>query len=122
MLKYNEQHQSLSGFQKFKPHIYFNIGRILSYTILGGLIGAIGSLFPLKFISAGTLTIIASAIMIILGLQMLKIFPFLSRLKIRIPKFFAHKVHEASAKQSGIAPFLFGAATFFFPCGFTQAL
>lgn len=120
--KYNEQHQSLSGFQKFKPHIYFNIGRILSYTILGGLIGVIGSLFPLKFISAGTLTIIASVIMIVLGLQMLRIFPFLSRLKIRMPKFFAHKVHEASAKQSGIAPFLFGAATFFFPCGFTQAL
>ncbi len=120
--KYNEQHQNLSSFQRFKPHIYFNIGRIASYTILGGLIGVIGSLFPLKFISAGTLTIIASIIMIILGLQMLRIFPFLSKLKIRMPKFFAHKVHEASSKQSSIAPFLFGAATFFFPCGFTQAL
>ena len=120
--KYQEQHPELTGRQKFRPHIYFNIGRIVSYTILGGLIGALGSLFPLTFGSTGTLTIIASIIMIILGIQMLHIFPSLSRFHIRMPKFIAHKMHDANEKQSRKAAFLFGASTFFFPCGFTQAL
>ncbi|OGS34660.1 MAG: hypothetical protein A2474_07710 [Elusimicrobia bacterium RIFOXYC2_FULL_34_12] len=43
--KYNEKFPHLSGVKKFKPHIYFNIGRIVSYTLLGGLIGKLGSLF-----------------------------------------------------------------------------
>ena len=120
--KYQEQHPQLSGRQKFRPHIYFNIGRIVSYTILGGLIGSLGSLFPLTLGSTGTLTIIASIIMIVLGLQMLHIFPSLSRFHISMPKFIAHKMHEANEKQSRRAAFLFGASTFFFPCGFTQAL
>ena len=120
--KYQEQNPQLSARQKFRPHIYFNIGRIASYAILGGLIGALGSLFPLTFGSTGVLTIIASMIMIVLGIQMLHIFPSLSRLHIRMPKFIAHKMHEASEKQSRTAAFLFGASTFFFPCGFTQAL
>lgn len=120
--KYNEQNPNLAGYQKFIPHIYFNIGRIASYTLLGGLIGIIGSKLPLSANSGGTLTIITSLIMIILGLQMLKIFPSLSRFHIRMPKFIAHKMHEASASHSRATPFLFGASTFFFPCGFTQAL
>lgn len=120
--KYSQQHPNVEGYQKFRPHIYFNIGRIVSYTLLGGLIGLIGSKLPISASSGGILTIIASLIMIILGLQMLKIFPLLSKLHIRMPKFIAHKMHEASASQSKTAPFLFGASTFFFPCGFTQAL
>ena len=120
--KYSEQHPSLEGYQKFRPHIYFNIGRIASYTLLGGLIGVIGGKLPISASSGGTLTIVASLIMIILGLQMLKIFPSLSKFHIRMPKSIAHKMHEASASESKTAPFFFGASTFFFPCGFTQAL
>ncbi len=120
--RYSENHPNLSGYQKFKPQLYFNIGRIASYALLGGLIGAIGSLFPLYFGSQGILIIIASIIMIILGVQMLNVFPLLSRLHFRMPKFFAHKIHDAKTSHSSISMFFFGASTFFFPCGFTQAL
>src|SRR5713226_3464305 len=37
--KYNAATTQLSGAQRFKPHIFFNIGRIVSYTLLGGAIG-----------------------------------------------------------------------------------
>lgn len=120
--RYSENHPNLNGYQKFKPQLYFNIGRIISYTLLGGLIGAIGSLFPLYFGSQGILIIIASIIMIILGVQMLNVFPLLSRLNFRMPKLFAHKIHEAKSSHNSVSMFLFGASTFFFPCGFTQAL
>src|SRR5262245_24231755 len=41
--KYNEATADLTPGQRIKPHIYFNAGRILSYTVLGGAIGALGS-------------------------------------------------------------------------------
>ena len=45
---YNDNTPGLTGFQRLKPHLYFNAGRILSYTLLGGAIGAIGSALTLS--------------------------------------------------------------------------
>lgn len=122
--KYHEMYPNLTRVQRFKPHIYFNIGRILSYTVLGGLVGALGSFIVISPRSTGILTVIASVAMIIIGLQMLKIFPWLNRFQIKMPKSIAHKMYDTSGngKQHPLAPFLFGASSFFFPCGFTQAL
>src|SRR5881227_2226852 len=39
--KYNEATSALTPVQRVRPHIYFNAGRILSYTVLGGAIGAL---------------------------------------------------------------------------------
>ena len=122
--KYNEAYPNLTGWQKFRPHISFNIGRIVSYTLLGGLIGLLGSVITLSTRVTGILTIAASVLMILVGLQLLHIFPVLNRIQIKMPKFLAHKIYGAS--QTGVpsnrGAFLFGAATFFLPCGFTQAL
>ncbi len=120
--KYNEQNPDLSGWQKFKPSIYFNVGRIISYTILGGAIGALGSVLTLSPRINGVLTLAASGVMLILGLQMLKLFPWLSRFQPKMPKFLAHRIHDMSSGESKTGPFVLGAATFFLPCGFTQAL
>ena len=124
--KFHEKNPELYGWQKFKPHIYFNVGRIASYTLLGGAIGALGSMLTLSATVAGIITIIASLLMIIMGLQLLQIFPWLNKVQIKMPKFIAHKVYDASNQEQKSASknssFLFGAATFFLPCGFTQAL
>ncbi len=120
--KYNEIHPELSGFQKFKPHIYFNIGRIVSYTILGGLVGSLGSVITLSSRFNGYLIIIVSVVMLILGFQLLHLFPGLRRFSPKMPKFLAHKIHDLATSESKAAPFLLGGATFFLPCGFTQAL
>ena len=121
--KYNEKNPLASGWQKFKPHIFFNVGRIVSYTLLGGAIGALGSIFTISSAAAGIITILASIIMIFMGLQLLGIFPWLNGIQIKMPKFLAHKIYDASSQKAGkTSSFLFGAATFFLPCGFTQAL
>jgi len=120
--KYNEAAAEFSGAQRFKPHIYFNAGRIISYTLLGGVIGALGSTFTLSPEWSGLLMIVASALMIALGLQMLKLFPALNVLHLRMPKFFAHAIHDLSQKDVKGGAFILGASTFFLPCGFTQAL
>jgi uncharacterized protein len=103
-----------------KPHLYFNAGRVLSYTLLGGAIGALGSALILSPRVSGMLTLLASAVMILLGLQMLKLLPGVTRLLPTMPKSFGHFVHDLAERDAGA--FVLGAATFFLPCGFTQAL
>ena len=84
--KYNEQHSNFSRWQKFRPHIYFNVGRFLSYIVLGGAVGAIGSTLTLSIRATGVASIIASLVMLILGLQLLNLWPALGRFQPRLPK------------------------------------
>jgi sulfite exporter TauE/SafE/copper chaperone CopZ len=120
--KYNAATTQLGALQRFKPHLFFNAGRVASYTLLGGAIGALGSTFSMSARANALLMILASAIMIVLGLQMLNLFPWLKLLQPRMPKVLAHKIHDVSEKEVKGGAFLLGASTFFLPCGFTQAL
>src|SRR3989344_3217623 len=128
--KYNEKYPHATKAEKFQSHLYFNIGRIISYAVLGAAIGLLGSTLALSPVITGVITIVASALMIIVGLQLLHIFPLLDRIQIKMPKSIAHKFYDASSRQQNsqsksklkLKSFLFGAGTFFLPCGFTQAL
>jgi sulfite exporter TauE/SafE len=120
--KYNEASGNLTSVQRLKPHIYFNVGRVMSYTLLGGAIGALGSALTLSPAINGMVTIAASAVMILLGLQMLKVFPSLTRFMPTMPKAFSHRIHDFAESDTKRSAFVLGAATFFLPCGFTQAL
>ncbi|HUN03796.1 MAG TPA: cation transporter, partial [Niabella sp.] len=61
-----------SNTQKAQPHIMFHVGRLLSFMILGGVLGLLGSAVsfdnPVIF---SILTIIISVVMFILAMQML---------------------------------------------------
>lgn len=119
--KFNEANAHLSRAEKFRPHIYFNAGRILSYTILGAAIGALGMSLDLSSTANGVLMLVASAVMVGIGLQMLGLLP-LGWLRLKLPAAFSQKVNALAASRSNGGMFLLGAATFFLPCGFTQAL
>jgi sulfite exporter TauE/SafE/copper chaperone CopZ len=118
--KYNEATHAAPGIRRFKPLVYFNVGRIVSYTLLGGIIGALGASLALSAEATGILTLVASAVMIVLGLQMLKLLP--ARVLPRMPKIFAHRIHKLASPEAKGGAFVLGALTFFLPCGFTQAL
>jgi len=120
--KYNESHPDLTGIQKFKPHIYFNIGRIVGYTAFGAAVGALGSVLTLSPRANGYLMLLVSLVMLMLGFQLLHLFPGLQRFSPKMPKFISHKIHDLSTTENKKAPFMLGASTFFLPCGFTQAL
>jgi sulfite exporter TauE/SafE len=120
--KYNDATANLTPMRRMKPHIYFNAGRILSYTLLGGAIGALGSALTLSPEINGILTIAASAVMILLGLQMLRLLPSMTRFLPTMPKAFGHYIHDLAERDANGGAFVLGAATFFLPCGFTQAL
>lgn len=103
--------------------IMFVVGRIVSYGLLGGLIGWLGSSFTFSSTATGIITLIAAAYMIIAGLEMLEMAPKWLKCAIpRPPKWLSNRIMDSDGNPHMIAPFLLGAATFFLPCGFTQSL
>ena len=62
--------------KKLQPHIMFNAGRLISYTVLGGVLGLIGSRLQISPQITGYLVIAISVLMIVLGLQMLGVKTF----------------------------------------------
>ena len=122
--RHSEKHPTASPMQKFRPHLFFNLGRIISFTVLGGVIGALGAAFQLKGSLLGLLTIGVGLVMLMLGLQLTDLFPRLKgslTLPSSIGKLIGIKKH-AAREYSHTDSFWLGAATFFLPCGFTQAM
>jgi len=103
---------------KLKPHLIFNAGRLVSYAVLGGALGAIGSRLQMSFQFASFLVIAVSFLMIVLGLQMLGL-KALRRFQFTLPKFTTRYIANEKNFQGKYMPFLMGAMTFFLPCGFT---
>lgn len=100
-----------------KPMMLFHGGRIIGFTILGGVLGGIGSAIGINFTLSALLGIAASIVMIVLGLNLAGL---LRKNAVTLPPglfgFFRTAEHTATA------PFLVGVGTFFLPCGFTQAM
>jgi len=107
-----------STLAKMQPYLLFNFGRLLSYAILGGIIGAIGGKIQFSLSFTAFFITFVSFLMIFLGLQMLGV-RYFSRFQITMPKFITRKIVDETKFQGKLMPFLMGALTFFLPCGFT---
>jgi sulfite exporter TauE/SafE/copper chaperone CopZ len=107
---------------KTKPQVMFHVGRIVSFFVLGGVIGAIGSAFQLTGIGIFVLSFIIAIVMLILGINLLDVFPWAKRLQPGMPKFISKHAIGFSKLNHTLMPLLVGVATFFLPCGFTQSM
>ncbi len=117
-------HPTATPLQNFRPHLYFNLGRIISYALLGGVIGYLGSVFSLSQNWLGIITVLVGFVMLVLGLSLIGIFPKISGGIAFMPKKISKMLglHRDGKEYSHTGSFLLGAATFFLPCGFTQAM
>jgi len=107
---------------RLKPQLMFHGGRIVSFFILGGAIGAAGAVFTLNASMSAILGIVIGLVMLILGVNLLDVFPWVKRLQPSMPKFISKRVHGVSMLNHTLTPLLVGVATFFLPCGFTQSM
>jgi len=110
------------GGSKMKPQLMFHVGRIVSFFILGGVIGALGSAFTLGTSASFVLGVIIGIVMLILGINLLDVFHWAKKLQPSMPKFIAKHAHGVSSLNHTLTPLLVGVATFFLPCGFTQSM
>jgi len=107
---------------RMRPQVLFHLGRIISFFILGGAIGAIGSAFQFGAIGTFVIGLITGFVMLILGLNLLDIFHFAKRFQPTMPKFVSQKMLQVTKINHTLTPVLVGIATFFLPCGFTQSM
>lgn len=107
---------------RVRPQILFHAGRILAFFILGGVIGAIGSAFTLGTTGTFILGVLVGIVMLILGINLLDVFPGVKRFQPAMPKFLAKRALGVSKLNHTLTPLIVGVATFFLPCGFTQAM
>ncbi len=101
-----------------KPHIMFHTGRLIGFFILGGALGALGSVFQISAVGSSILSLVVAVIMIMLGLNLLNS----SALQLRMPSFLSKKLLGLKSLNHAVVPFIIGAVTFFLPCGFTQSM
>ncbi|WP_432629207.1 urease accessory protein UreH domain-containing protein [Brotaphodocola sp.] len=111
-----------------QPVILYNAGRVVSYTAIGFLLGLIGmglsgngnSGMGISVALQGMLKIIAGIFMVIMGINMLGIFPWLRRWNLHMPNGFARKIH--AQKQKNRQPFVIGLLNGLMPCGPLQSM
>jgi len=102
------------------PSLLYNLGRVVSYTAIGFLVGALGSVITFSSTAQGVLKLIAGLFMVIMGLNMLGIFPWLRKLTPRMPKAFARRISRGKAKSK--SPLIVGLLNGLMPCGPLQAM
>ena len=103
-------------------NVMFHAGRLVSFFVLGGLIGAIGRAFTLSLFVTVMMNATVALIMLLLGLNLLDLVPALRRLQPRAPAFVSRRLLRVERLRHGITPALLGLITFFLPCGFTQSM
>ncbi len=108
-----------SRFETIKPSLLYNLGRVISYTVIGGIVGAIGSVVSFSGMMKGLVQLVAGVFMVIMGLNMLNVFPGLRKFNPRMPKIFAKKIY---AKRIGSSPLYIGILNGLMPCGPLQAM
>lgn len=118
--------QSLSNIKSFYPSIIYNAGRVLSYTIIGGILGSAGFFangtgkFEISIFLQSALKITAGIFMTIMGAKMLNLFHFLRKFSIRLPKFLSDKIFLTRMNKK--SPLFIGLLNGLMPCGPLQAM
>ena len=107
---------------KVKPQLLFHAGRLVSFFVLGGIIGALGSVFQLSSTATLALGVLIALVMLILGINLLDVFHSTQKFQLGIPKFISRYALDVSKWNHSLTPLLVGIVTFFLPCGFTQSM
>ncbi|KKU47905.1 MAG: hypothetical protein A2Z96_05615 [Spirochaetes bacterium GWB1_48_6] len=107
---------------RIRPQILFQAGRIISFFVLGGVIGILGSMFRLGTTTTFMVSIIVAIVLLILGINLLDVFPWAKRLQLTMPGSIGRRIHDLKTINHTFMPFLLGVVTFFLPCGFTQSM
>ncbi|WKZ25489.1 MAG: sulfite exporter TauE/SafE family protein [bacterium] len=107
---------------KYKSTLYFILSKLVAYTILGALLGTIGSAFSFSITTQGILQILIGLFMLATAGRILNLHPIFRYTIIQPPAFILRKVRSISKERNIFTPIFLGALTVLIPCGVTQAM
>ena len=97
--------------------ILYNTGRVISYTVIGGIVGLIGSVIELSSVVSGIIVVAAAVIMLLLSLRMLGLTDF------HLPQILTAgkllKIPRVNGRKSAL---VIGLLNGLMPCGPLQAM
>lgn len=115
-----------NGNSEVMPSLLYNTGRVISYAVIGFLLGGIGMIMTggsetgIPLILQGILKIIAGLFMVIMGINMLGVTSVLRKFQIRFPNRFANKISRRKITEK--RPFFVGLLNGLMPCGPMQSM
>lgn len=100
-----------------KRPLLYNLGRVVSYTVIGGIVGGLGSVLFISAAVKGVIMVVAGVFMVLMSLSMLGWLPHW--LVPRLPRAWSERAGKVSA---GRTPFVVGLLNGLMPCGPLQAM
>ncbi len=104
--------------RRLLPSALYNLGRVISYTLVGGLAGALGSAVSFSGWARGIVAVASGVFMVVMGLSMMGL-PWFARIAPRMPRFLRVKAGQAGR---GRGPLVVGLLNGLMPCGPLQAM
>jgi len=100
----------------------FLLAKLVAYTILGFLLGMLGSTITLSLGVRLAFQIFTALFMFATAMNLLDVHPIFRFVVFQPPKFIQRMVHNSSKSKVLFAPAVLGFMTIFIPCGVTQAM
>lgn len=104
------------------PVVMFLVAKLVAYTLLGALLGALGSAVQISSGVQAALQILAGLFMLATALNMLNVHPIFRYAVIQPPKALTRLVRNQARGESAFVPLILGFLTVLIPCGTTQAM
>jgi sulfite exporter TauE/SafE len=104
------------------PILLFLTSKLVVYTLLGLLLGWLGSFLTLSPVTRALLMVTIGIFMLGNALRMLNVHPIFRYFSIEPPKFITRYIRRTSKGTDTFTPLFLGALTVFIPCGVTQAM
>lgn len=104
--------------------LLFLAAKVTAYTLLGFLLGWVGTMIQLGPIARGILMLFIAVFMLGTALRMLNVHPIFNWFNIQPPKFIRNFIRKFSknAREDFATPIFLGTLTVLIPCGVTQAM
>lgn len=106
-----------------EPIIFFLGAKLAAYTLLGALLGVIGSVFQLSTTMRAFLLIFIGIFMVGNALRIFNVHPFFRYFSIQPPRIITKYIRQTAKKGTEFyTPIFLGVLTVLIPCGVTQAM
>lgn len=122
--KEKQKNFSLASFDQldWMPVLMFLFTKLVAHTVLGFLLGLLGSAITLSLGVRLAFQAFTALFMIATAMNLLNVHPIFRYVSFQPPKFLQRLVRNTTKSKALFAPGLLGVLTVFVPCGVTQAM